>query len=76
MPWTMLCLSQHIQHTLFHYIPRGQQERRIEVALDTPLVANPRPGIVERHAPIDADDIATRLSHQLQEAGGPGAKVD
>ena len=44
----------------------GQQHQRIEVALYRSLVADRSPGVVEPHAPIDANHLPAGLGHQRQ----------
>src|SRR5260370_7115648 len=44
--------------------------------MDTPLVAKPCPGIVEVHAPVDADNVSASLRHQLQQTGCARAKMN
>ena len=67
---------QYIVHAFLDDLPGSQQARRIEIALNTPLVANTRPGLVKLNTPIYADDVSPGLGHQLQQAGRAGAKVD
>src|ERR1700674_3907527 len=40
-----------------HQFRRSQQDRRVEVALDAAVVADPRPTGLERHAPVERDDV-------------------
>src|SRR5260370_12106728 len=76
MPGTIVGTTQDIQHTLLHNLPGRQQERRVKVALYTPVIADTRPGRVKINAPIAADNIATCFGHQFQETGCAGAKVN
>ena len=76
VPWPVGSPPQHIVHAFFYNIPGSQQQGRVEIALNAPLVANTPPGIVKVDAPIHADNIPTGLSHKLQQAGCTGAKMN
>ena len=54
----------------------GEEEGRVEVALDADVVADARPGVVERDAPVDADQVGPGARDQVEEGGGAGAEVD
>ena len=54
----------------------GQEGHRVEVALDRAVVADHLPGIVEPHAPIDADHRRARFGQQRQELRIAGGEVD
>ena len=56
-------------------IERGEHHARIEVALDA-AVADASPGLVEREAPVHADDIGAAARHRLEEVRGRGPEVD
>ena len=47
----------------------------VEVALHREVVAHEVPPLVERYAPVEADDVAARLPHRRQQGGGAGAEV-
>jgi len=47
----------HPASAILYYWPGPEQKRRIEVALDPPVVANRAPGFPQVNPPIDADDI-------------------
>src|SRR5437763_11226660 len=49
-------------------VGRGEECDRVEVAHDG-HVAEPRPCVVEPHAPAEADNVAPRLLHQLKKSG-------
>ena len=53
----------------------GEQDPGIEIALDA-AAADPGPGLVEREAPVDADDVAPGPRHGLEEMRGGRAEVD
>src|SRR5215469_13792927 len=53
-------------------LPRAEQHRRVEVALDAP-VSDLRPTGVERHAPVEPDHVAAGCGHLPEERGGAGA---
>ena len=57
-------------------LPRPEQQRGIEVALHAAVVADERPAVVERDAPVEADDVAARARHRRQQRRRAGAEVD
>ena len=60
-------LAEHVVGGGQHPVARREQQRRIEVALDGAVVADALPRLVERHAPVDADDVAAGLAHLAQD---------
>ena len=48
----------------------GQERHRIEIALDRAVGADHPPGIVQPHAPVDADDRRARLRPTAATAAG------
>src|SRR4051812_13846786 len=59
-----------------HPARRPEQQRRIQIALHGAIEADVFPRLVDRHAPIDADHIATRLAQFLEHRGGAGTEVN
>src|SRR5438309_9502378 len=57
-------------------VPRGQADRRVEVALDGDVMAQAGPGPVEGHPPVDADDVGASLGEQLEQLTGADPEVD
>src|SRR5690606_29164190 len=57
-------------------LPRREQQRRIKIALDALVVADPLPRLAERQAPIDADDIGIRIADVLQQLDRARAEVN
>ncbi len=58
-----------------HDVPVAQHHGRVEVALDR-RGAEAAAGLVERHAPVHADDVGAGLGHRHQQLAGPDAEVD
>ena len=54
------------------FVAVGQEHERIEVALHRPVVADGFPGVVQPHAPVDADHRGRRLRPEA--AAGPGCR--
>ena len=54
----------------------AKQGHRVEIALDRAVVADHLPGVVEPHAPIDADHRGARFGEQRQELRVAGGEVD
>ena len=59
-----------------HPARRSQQQRRIEVALHGAIEADVLPRLVNRHAPVHADDVAARLAQLREHRRRPGAEVN
>ena len=59
-----------------HAMARAEQERRVEVALDGAVGAELLPGDVERHAPVDADDVAAGRGEVGQDRRRAGAEMN
>src|SRR5919198_1797121 len=59
-----------------HALPWAEEDRRVEVALDAPVLADLRPAAVERDAPVEADHVAARVAHRSQQVRGARAEVD
>ena len=55
---------------------RPEQQRRIEVALDRPVVTDALPGLVDRNAPVGADDVAAGLAQLAEDRRRAGAEVN
>src|SRR2546423_13615155 len=55
-------------------VGRGEERYGVEVAHDG-YVAEPRPCLVEAHAPVEADNVAACLLHQLKQARRARAEV-
>ena len=53
----------------------GQERHRVEIALDRAVVADHLPGVVEPHAPIDADHAAPASASSGSSCGLPVAKL-
>ena len=60
---------------LEHQLGRREHQRRVQVALDG-SVTDPLDALVERHPPVDADDVGPGLTHQAEELTGADAEVD
>src|SRR5437879_3155601 len=60
---------QDVAHPLGERGAGREQGRGVEVPLDRPR-ADPAPRLVERDAPVHADDVATRRALQLAGAAG------
>src|SRR5688500_284153 len=67
MPWPAARAFEDAVRGCEHAVERREQQRRIEIALDRPIVTNPFPRIVERNAPVGADDVAARFAQILQD---------
>ena len=54
----------------------GEEGDGVEVSLERDGVAEDVPDLVERGAPVEAEDVAAGLAHDGQEGGGFYSKVD
>src|SRR5437899_3089333 len=50
---------ENLAGSLLDHLTRRQQDRRVEVALDSAPDADPPPALVEGHPPIQADQVGT-----------------
>src|SRR3954453_23379598 len=57
-------------------LPRTDEKRGIEVALQAALVTDFRPPAVERDAPVEPDHAPAGASHFLQQGRRPSAEMD
>ena len=58
-----------------HHVRRREDEGRVEVALDRPI-PDERDGGPQRRAPVDADHVGSRVTHQREQVGGADPEVD
>src|SRR5687768_2138215 len=66
---------QHIVCRRVKTVGGAEEQRRIEVALHR-TIRNPRPGFVERLAPVDADHVAAGSGKILEDGGGADAEMN
>src|ERR1700730_1405238 len=52
----------------------AQQNRRVQVSLDSPIPAHPVPTAVERQAPIERNNVWIRGRDRLQQLGWAGGR--
>src|SRR5438132_3844239 len=69
-------LPENLAGSLLDHLARRQQDRGVEVALDSTPDADPPPAFVEGHPPIQADQIGTGARYRLQQCGGASPEVD
>ena len=55
---------QNIFNPTFDFMDRTKQRHRIEIALHGHIMAQRRPGLIQRNAPINADHGAAGFPHQ------------
>ena len=69
--------GEHVERARLDALPRAEQQRRVEVALDAALLAGDLPAGVERHAPVEPDHVAAGRRHaREQRRRRSGAEVD
>ena len=61
---------------LFDALPGAQENRGVEVALHAAPRAEGLPAAVDRHAPVEADDVAPRRLHLAEEVRRSRAEMD
>src|SRR5581483_11769922 len=57
-------------------LPRAEEDGGVEVPLHRAARADGEPAPVERDTPVEADRVASRRRHRLEQMGGAGAEVD
>ena len=67
--------AEHVAGAVGHDVPRRQAHGRVEVALHG-LAGHALAGDVERHPPVDADDVGAGVAHQREQLAGADAEVD
>src|SRR5712671_733033 len=74
--WTPAGALQHVVNRLEDAFDRREQDRRIEVALHRAVVADAFPRLVNRRAPVGADDVAARVPNLAQDRAGTDAEMN
>src|SRR5271157_5829751 len=59
-----------------YFAPRREERDGIEVTLHGMTVADGAPALVERNAPVEANDFSSGLRHRRQQRGAVRAEVD
>ena len=67
---------EDLPHLSLHVFRRAEKGRGVEVPLDGTRSAHRFPGLVQRKPPVDAHDVAARLTHQGQQVAGIEAEMD
>ena len=67
---------EHIVGAGENAFERPEQPGRIEVALNGPVVPDPIPRVVQRDAPVSANDAAARLANLAQDRARADAEMD
>jgi hypothetical protein len=57
-------------------LPRGEEERRVEVALDRLGAAEPLDRVGQRHAVVDPDDVGPAAAMSDEQLAGADPEVD
>src|SRR5207249_12192165 len=76
VPGTTSSPLENILHPSFDLVERGKQDDRVQVALDRRIVSKHRPGLVQMHPPVYADDVAACLTHEPKQGRRASAEVD
>ena len=56
-------------------VPGGQQDRRVEIALQRLARVHPAHRLIERHPPVHSDHVGSRLAHHSEQFTGVHAEV-
>ncbi len=67
---------QHLARLGLHGLAGGEEDGRVQVALERLARAHPADRLVQRDAPVDAHDVRARLAHQAQQLARADAEVD
>ena len=76
MPAGGAALLEHPAHLPVDRRAVGEQHRGVEVALHRVAGADAAGGLVQRHPPVDTDDVGARVADQRQQLAGADAEVD
>ena len=68
--------AENVFGARLQFLPVGEEQNRIEIALHGALVIEASPAFVERDAPVEADDVRSGLFHRGQERGAVGAEIN
>ena len=60
----------------FQFLPVGEEQHGVEIALHGAPVIEARPAFVERDAPVEADDVGSGFAHGGQQRGGVDAEIN
>src|ERR1039457_725559 len=69
-------LAQNIFGSRFEFFPIGEEQHRIEIALDGAFETEAPPSGVERNTPVEADYLRASLLHRRQKRGAVSAEID
>ncbi len=69
-------LGQHPAHLPLHHRPAGEQQRRVEVALQGAVRTDPAGRLVQRHPPVHPHHVRAGLRQQPQQLPGADPEVD
>src|SRR5689334_652433 len=67
---------QNVDGTRFGRLPAGQRPDRIEVALDAAVEPAALPALVEPYPPVEAEEVAASLGHELEQGRISRPEVD
>src|SRR5436853_565353 len=76
VPSTTSSPLENILHPSLDLVERGKQDDRVQIPLDRRIVSNHRPGLVQMHPPVHADDVAACLPHEPKQGRRACAEVD
>jgi hypothetical protein len=76
VPLGGLALLERVLDLALDDVERGEDQRRVQVALHRLARADALHRLRQRHAPVDADDVRARLAHVVQQLAGADAEVD
>src|ERR1700687_5461556 len=68
--------AEDVADALAQQLWRAEQHRRVQVALDAAIVADPLPARLERDAPVKRKDVGPRRCDRLEQGRGVRAEMN
>src|SRR5271157_236031 len=69
-------LAQNVFGARLEFLPIGEEQHRIEIALHGAFEAEALPSGVERNAPVEANDVGAGFLHRGEKRRAVGSEVD
>jgi carboxymethylenebutenolidase len=68
--------AEDVFRARLQFLPIGEEQNGIEIALHRALMTEASPAIVERDTPVEPDHVGSSLFHGGQERGAVGAEIN
>src|SRR5712691_1529907 len=67
---------EHAARTLDNTLGGPEEDRPVQVALHTPVVADPLPSLIQVDTPVERDHVRAGLRDQIQQPRGRGSEMN